>query len=145
MTYNPQYNKQTWSSEELITSTKLNQMVDNSDHNYKYKPELGPDAPTSNPIKIARGTKRITLLASDTGRVDTVTFSTEAADGNPSFINAPKIICNMADCQSELQAVLIHTVMAVDKTNTTFRIMVNRSTTSGADYWFDIDWIAIGN
>lgn len=144
MAYNPAYNKSTWSAEELVTSTKLNQMVDNTDHNYKYKPELGPNAPTTNPLRLARGTKRITFGSSEGSKAVTVTFSTEAEDGNPGFANTPKIVCNLADMQEEAGAPALDEICAVDKTNTTFKIYINRGSGTGA-YWYDVDWIAVGN
>jgi len=145
LAYDPAYNKQTWSSEELATSTKLNQMVDNTDHNYKYKPELGPDAPTNNPIKLARGTKKIIILAAETGHEEIVTFSSDSEDGNPGFINTPKIVCNMAAAQDELEAIRIDNIHSTAKSNTSFTIYIYRGGTASANYWFDIDWIAIGN
>ena len=143
MPYDPQYNKSSWSSEQLVTSTKLNQMVDNTDHNYKYKPELGPDASTSIPTKIARGTKRFNFGASDGSQTATITFATDSDDGDPGFSNAPRIICNLSDLENEPSLLALAEICAFGKTNTLFKIFISRGSGTG-EYWYDVDWLAIG-
>lgn len=87
MPYNPTYNKSTWSSEELVTSTKLNQMVDNTDHNQKFKLQCGPD---HDDYIIARGVATLSL-SSENKKIVTVTFNTDAEDGSPTFVNEPRV------------------------------------------------------
>lgn len=90
MSYNPEYNEQTWSADEQISSAKLNQMVNNTKHNQIYKPELGPDAPTG--IKIARGKWEFTVLAAETGATTSIAFNTDSEDGDPAFSNTPIVL-----------------------------------------------------
>lgn len=138
MPYNPGYNKQTWSSEEQISSTKLNQMVDNTDHNYKYKAELGPDAPTNPIIREAIGQVTITLNSESTKEV-VVTFATDSDHGNPGFSSEPRIFLTLKST-----FVLIN---AVVKTASATSFIIKVATTDGniINATLYVNWRAIGN
>lgn len=136
MPYDPAYSKPAdWSSDELITATKLQQMVDNTDHNYKYKPECGPDTPN---IKIARG-----IITCSQG-TNSVTFSTGADDGDPGFSNAPRVFLSVNDVAGALFG--LDRLEAKSITATGFDIGIAWSDDSPPNTGsLDIAWLAIGD
>lgn len=139
MAYDPAYSKPTWSSEELVTSTKLNQMVDNTEHNYKYKPELGPDAPSG--VKIACGQKAV-VFNNESSKSATVTFATDSDHGDPGFSNTPRIVITRVKGDPDVNPWGKNVDNA---SNTSFDIEIGIDDTgtlyTGTQY---VDWIAIG-
>ena len=139
MAYDPAYSEPADWDNELVSDTKLNQMKDNTQHNYKYKPELGLDAVAG--IKIARGRGAVVFTA-DAAQTLAIVFSTDADDGNPSFSNTPRIVCSQNGSSDNGTA---WNVAAISPTTTGFTISVgwdpNAGTYTGTIY---VDWIAIG-
>ncbi len=97
MADDPQYSKPAvWLADELITSTKLNQMVDNSENHEKYKLAVSGDSRPAN-SRIARGSKQLTITASPGGPyIQQITFATDASDGDPVFTSAPMVWCQLS-------------------------------------------------
>ncbi len=141
MPYNPTYSKPTWSTEEQVKSTKLNQMVDNTEHNYKYKPELGPDAPAG--VKMATGKKTVTLPASSSGPVAfTVTFATDSLYGDPAFTQPPVVTASIKQITSG--TILDVTIVLYAVTGTQFTLYIIPYTVPSADTNYEIHFIAVG-
>lgn len=76
----PTYNKKTWTTEELATSTGLNQMSDNIELALRNK---------NSDIELATGTWEGTFNGSINAVSTTITFATDADDGDPGFTAAP--------------------------------------------------------
>jgi len=79
------YNKKTWTTEELATSTGLNQMSDNIGHAIR---TIAADAN----LILARVEKSISLDGTTTSFQTTVTFATDCVDGDPGFDDPPTVI-----------------------------------------------------
>jgi len=143
MAYNPAYNKPTWASEEVATSTKLNQMVDNTEHNHIYKPELGPNAPTSPPIKMAMGKVELTWdgVASITSTI--VTFATDSDHGDPGFINLPRVIITFVRDTNDIG--YLQFIYAQNLSNGSVEIVADANPIPPNGAKAHIHWLAIGN
>lgn len=80
-----------WAADELVASSKLNNMNDNTKNHQLYKLHLGGDGTNTEPIKLARLERTFTLTGT-TGHNETFTFSTDCLDGDPGFTEAPTVI-----------------------------------------------------
>jgi len=142
MAYNPAYNKPADWSNEILDDVKLNKMIDNTHHNYLYKPELGPNAPTDLPIKIARGKHQFT--ANGTGgyqNIEGISFS-DALDGDPGFSNIPVLIISIQEAGTGSPAMIL-AQQIWNLSNTSFDLWIEWESANSADYV--IHWVAIGN
>ena len=141
MAYNPVYNKPSWTSGEVVDSSKLNQMVDNTEHNHKYKPEL-PDG-VSSTVKITSGFKQVTLPSSATGpQLYTIDFATDSAFGDPGFTGSPNVVLTHRQVTgtSVLDVTLV--MWSVTGTQVTFYLIPNGSPPADTDY--HIHFFAMG-
>lgn len=77
------YAKQTFSVEETLTSTKLNQVSDNIEYMIR---SLVPGR------KFATGKIQLTFDGSSPVRSGQVTFATDAEDGDPGFTSPPIVL-----------------------------------------------------
>ncbi len=129
---------------ELVSDTKLNQMLNNIDHNYKYSPKMGPDFAGTYP-KIARG--QVTFVwSSETSKQTTVTFATDSDDGDPGFTTIPRIIIAQEYRSGDSSPVSCQSWGRVsDPSTTQFTIYVvsdeHGTTISGTQR---VNWIALG-
>lgn len=89
MAYDPAYSEPADWDNEVVSDTKLNQMKDNTHHNYKYKPECGPDTPF---LKLARVKVDATITIGNSSAGGSVVFASDCLDGDPSFANAPVVV-----------------------------------------------------
>lgn len=91
MADNPVYSEvSAWVADELVTSTKLNQMNDNIIALFKQKLGLSPQMDA--PVRFARVQKSISLDSTVNNFTNTITFSSDCVDGDPAFSAAPTII-----------------------------------------------------
>lgn len=147
MPYNPQYDEQTFSADELATSTKQNKVRNNIKHNQLYKPQLGPDAPTNPQIKLATGLAEITFPGGSGSATVTVNFASDSDHGDPGFTNTPRIVVSQRTPPSTGN-LNITDIYTTDETNSSFKIKVTTyldlsPPASGAKAYFT--WYAIGN
>jgi len=145
MAYNPAYNKPTWASEEVATSTKLNQMVDNTEHNHIYKPELPPNAPTNPTVKMAVGRKQFTFTSASQYVDVTVTFATDSAWGDPGFANAPYIQATLEEGLSASGIAAAVIVRSRSATQVVFRVAHPPGESFSSDVTMYLHWQATGN
>jgi len=102
MIFDPAYSEPADWDNELVSDTKLNQMKDNTQHNYKYKPELGLDAPDD--VKIASGKKAFDIDGGTNDISVTITFASDCEHGDPGFSNAPTVLGLVVDSKTYFTA-----------------------------------------
>lgn len=139
MAKTPAYNDQNWSSEEQVTSTKLDAMADNSYFNKKYKVGTPPDADEG--IVIARGKKQMTGSGGVALATARITFATDSLDGDPNFSEVPVIqVTLVQDTGSTIRLVDKYNIN--DLTANYFDVQFEIAT-STSDTWY-CHWLAMG-
>lgn len=129
----PTYNKKTWSTEELATSTGLNQMSDNI--------ELALRGLASD-IQYARGRKQFTVLSGTDNASVTVAFATDPDDGDPAFSGAPRVYATLEFVDSFTPQITSQTLSAI--TANSFKFKITFDSNMGSDTDFAIQWFAVG-
>lgn len=141
MAYDPAYSEPADWDNEVVSDTKLNQMKDNTHHNYKYKPECGPDTPN---LKLARGYKDITVTSGNTSGTAAVAFATDCDDGDPEFSNTPRILITFEYLSGTFHSGAYYPhVRNVDADG--FDIYFQSNTSHGSDLSVRVHWQAIGD
>jgi hypothetical protein len=145
MVYNPAFSNPSDWDNELVSDTKLNQMKDNTEHNYKYKPEGGPDIGSDN-YKIAHGIADITYPGGTGFQSITVTFATDSDFGDPGFTTAPLVVVGdmVSPTGLSVTAGNIDCPYVGDITSTECKIYSNINGNPDANDIRRISWIAIG-
>lgn len=127
----PTYSKKTWASQEVVTSTGLNQMSDNQELALR---GLGSD-------KIYAKGKKDVVFSSEWLKAATITFATDADDGDPGFSSAPVLIASLEHSGSKWDLGFYMTAI----TATTASIEVAAAiTTPLLTETVTVHWIAIG-
>ena len=91
MSYDPAYSEPSDWDNELVSDTKLNQMKDNTQHNYKYGIKVCEDFSGDVPI-LARGAKTVDIDGTTTYCDVTFTFASDCDDGDPGFTTTPTVL-----------------------------------------------------
>jgi len=139
MAKSPAYGDLGWTSEEQITSTKLDGMCDNAEFLKKYKLGTPQDADAN--IIMAYGKKSITGGGGVGLPTTRVTFATDSLGGDPEFSAAPVILITLEQTGSGtlhlMEDYIIEDVLA-----TSFDIWITMDTATSETY--NLHWIAIG-
>lgn len=141
MAYDPAYSEPADWDNELVTDTKLNQMKDNTHHNYKYKLATGDGTPN---LKMARGVKQFTISTGNFTGSATITFATDADDGDPAFSNTPRITYGLEYVSGAFSSGG-YNFWFRNLTTTTFEMLLSSDTAHAADLTVRVHWQAIGD
>lgn len=120
------YSKQTFSVEEVLTSTKLNQVSDNIEFMIRS---------LVSGRKMAHGAKQVTFNGTDSFATAAVVFASDAIDGDPSFTSTPFILVQLhrASGDSGLSITGAITTFSADvyESNTGFTAQIDTFTAGG--------------
>jgi hypothetical protein len=127
----PTYSKKTWASQEVVTSTGLNQMSDNIELALR---GLGSD-------KIYAKGKKNLVFSNEYFKLGTITFATDADDGDPGFSAAPVLLASLE--HTGTNGSLGFYMTAITATTASIRVE-GANTTPLVSETVKVHWVAIG-